>query len=496
MWSMYGERGTGLSKGRNIHKLGMELAMAAIVSALAGLFLFTCLNALGYRMLDKMLFRKDVIMAKEKECIDSLQAYIRENNLSSGDAGMLDAWTGKQKNILLTLYRGDKILYSNDGAEAVPAPYLEEGEGDSGPAGTSGPAETSGTTPAAGPAGTSGTTAAAGQENSPSQEPEDGSVIPWAYKLQFTDGPVDAFVSYFFESVYYMAVSAVNGVLSVIVFMIFLFLLIRRKVRYIALLEQEIQILKGGDLDYRITVRGKDELASLAGEIDAMRCAVRERQEQEEEARNANRDLVTAMSHDLRTPLTSLLGYVDILQMDRYRDEEQYRRCLGAVRDKAYQIKEMSDKMFEYFIVYGKGQEELETTQVNGAEFLGQVVEESLFDMENEGFTIERSSDDIDCRLLVDIALVRRVFGNIFSNLLKYADSSRPVTVEYRQGKDRLSIRFVNYVSQDFKEKESSSIGLKTCGKIMGDHKGCFTCERKGNMFVAELEFPTLEPMP
>ena len=59
-------------------------------------------------------------------------------------------------------------------------------------------------------------------------------------------------------------------------------------------------------------------------------------------------------------------------------------------------IKDMSDKMFEYFIVYGKEKEELETIEVNGAEFLGQVVEESLFDMENQGFAIERSSDDID----------------------------------------------------------------------------------------------------
>ena len=46
-------------------------------------------------------------------------------------------------------------------------------------------------------------------------------------------------------------------------------------------MEQEIQILKGGDLDYRITVKGKDELASLAAEIDAMRCGIRARYDEE-----------------------------------------------------------------------------------------------------------------------------------------------------------------------------------------------------------------------
>lgn len=452
--------------------------MAAIISALGGLLLFTGLNTLGYRVLDKTLFRREVILAKEKRCIDSLQAYVEQNHLRSGDAKMLDAWAGQQKNLWIALYRGDELLYSNDGGEEG-TPYGDGGEeaasGQDIPSGPDSlPAQDAPSLPSA-------------------QAQDNASGLPWAYKVQFSDGPAEAVISYFFETGYYMAMSSVNGVLSVLAFMLLLFLLIRRKVRYIALLEQEIQILKGGDLDYIITVKGKDELASLAGEIDAMRCAVRERQEQEQEARKANRDLVTAMSHDLRTPLTSLLGYVDILQMKRCRDEEQYRRCLAAVRNKAYQIKEMSDKMFEYFIVYGKDRDEMEAIEAGGAEFLGQVVEESLFDMENEGFTIERISDDIDCRLMVDMSLVRRVFGNIFSNLLKYADSARPVTVEYRQSRGKLSIRFVNYISRDYKEKESSSIGLKTCGKIMSDHKGRFTCQRTGEMFVAEVEFPTLK---
>lgn len=463
---MYGERGIGLSKGINIHKLGIELALAALAAALAGVILFTGMNTLGYRMLDKILFRKDFIIAKEKECMDSLQEYVIQNKLSSGDAGMLDAWAGRHKNLLITLYRGDQILYSNDGWEQNALP------------------------PGSGAGEEAGGQEQSPKDMTPDQNPADSSGTPWAYKLQFSDGTVQAVISYFFEAGYYMAVSAVNGVVSVAVFMIILFVLIRRKVRYIALLEQEIQILKGGDLNYSITVKGKDELASLAREIDAMRCAVKERQEQEQEARKANRDLVTAMSHDLRTPLTSLLGYVDILQMKRCRDEEQYRRCLGAIHDKAYQIKDMSDKMFEYFIVYGKDQEEIEVIEAGGAEFLGQVVEESLFDMENEGFTIERISDDIHCRLMVDISLVRRVFGNIFSNLLKYADRTRPVTVEYRQSGDMLSIRFVNYVSRDYKEKESSSIGLKTCGQIMNGHKGSFTWKREGDVFITEVEFP------
>ena len=314
----------------------------------------------------------------------------------------------------------------------------------------------------------------------------------WLYEVKFADGTAQAGVSYYVEYGYYAAASVLGGVISMAVFALMLVMLIRGKIRYIDLMEQEIQILKGGDLDYRITVKGKDELASLAAEIDAMRCAIKERQQKEEEAGKANRELVTAMSHDLRTPLTSLLGYVDILQMEKGEDRGQQRKYLNSIRDKAYQIKELSDKLFEYFIVYGRKREELEAEEVNGAEFLGQIVEESLFDMESEGFDIRRSSDEINCRLLADINLCRRVFGNIFSNLLKYADRNRPVTVSYQQRADCLIICFGNYVAEDAQEKESTGIGLKTCAKIIGDHGGSFYSGREAGFFLTKISLPLI----
>ena len=177
--------------------------------------------------------------------------------------------------------------------------------------------------------------------------------------------------------------------------------------------------------------------------------------------------------------------------MDKLTDEGQRKRCLEAVRQKAYQIKELSDKLFEYFIVYGREQESLETELVNGAEFLGQVVEESLFDLESEGFEVLRSSDEIDCALYMDVALIRRVFGNIFSNLLKYGDRSRPLEVEYRQGDGELLIRFKNSVNRHSRRAESSGIGIKTCRKIMEDHGGRFECRGEGGTFAVEVTFVT-----
>ena len=457
-----------LSKGFRISKLGAELVLAALISAAISLGLFAGLDLLGYRVLDRILIQEDVVSAREKEYMENLQTYITENGLSSNDTALLDIWANEKKDLIITLYKDRAMIYSSDERVAVTVSQLENEN--------SSQLKEEGRIPE-------------GTEESQEAEEE----IPWVYRLQFSDGPADAVLSFYFESYYYTAMLAFNGVIGILAFIVLLFLFIHTKVKYISLLEREIQILQGGDLNYAITIRGQDELTSLASEINSMRLAVLDRQEEEEKARNANRDLVTVMSHDLRTPLTSLLGYVDILQMGRCGDEEQYHHYLAAVRNKAYQIKEMSDKLFEYFIVYGKEEEELELAQVNGTEFLGQIVEESLFDMESEGFTIKRESDEIRCRLMADVRLVRRVFDNIFSNLLKYADRSRPVTVAYHQDRQHLLIRFTNYVAEDLAQKESSCIGLKTCEKIMSCHTGAFRCRREGELFTAELEFPILE---
>lgn len=432
-----------MNRRRSISRLGTELALAAVASALVSLALYMALNTLFFSFLDQVVYSEERMNLREQAGVERLQAYVTENGLSVHDSKMLDKWASGEKNLLISIYKDGRFQYSNDAKVMVMVPDMDEWED-----------------------------------------------TAWLYEVKFADGTAQAGISYYMEYGYYTAASVLGGVISMAVFALVLVMLIRGKIRYIDLMEQEIQILKGGDLDYRITVKGKDELASLAWEIDAMRCAIKERQKKEEEAGKANRELVTAMSHDLRTPLTSLLGYVDILQMEKEEDRGRQRRYLNSIRDKAYQIKELSDKLFEYFIVYGREREELEAEEVNGAEFLGQIVEESLFDMESEGFDIRRSSDEINCRLWADINLCRRVFGNIFSNLLKYADRDRPVTVSYRQRADCLVICIGNYAAENAEAKESSGIGLKTCAKIMEAHGGSFFSGQEGDLFRTQISFP------
>ena len=139
--------------------------------------------------------------------------------------------------------------------------------------------------------------------------------------------------------------------LAVILLVVIVILGIHRPVRYIGRLKEECEILGSGDLDYQVTVQGKDELSLLARGLDNMRIALRESNEKEAELTAANRRMITEMSHDLRTPLTSLLIYTEILGKEAVKDPQQLMEYVRKIEKKARQIKRLSDNIFEYALI-------------------------------------------------------------------------------------------------------------------------------------------------
>lgn len=94
--------------------------------------------------------------------------------------------------------------------------------------------------------------------------------------------------------------------------------------------------MEGGDLEHPITVRGHDELTTLASCLDSMRLTLRQQQEEEAQASAKVKSLITEMSHDLRTPLTTLLLYTEILRGHKYDTPEQEADYLNKIDAKAF----------------------------------------------------------------------------------------------------------------------------------------------------------------
>lgn len=98
--------------------------------------------------------------------------------------------------------------------------------------------------------------------------------------------------------------------------------------KYISKLSDEIAILEGGSLDYKITIKGKDELAALAEGLENMRISFCNMIEQEAEITSENNRIITEMSHDLRTPVTSMMLYTEILKKEDTRMSSSFWNAL------------------------------------------------------------------------------------------------------------------------------------------------------------------------
>ena len=236
------------------------------------------------------------------DMLQSLQDYVQEEQVTEDNIKQLVNWVRKQKNVYVTFYRDIDELLGPFMANSGDEPYEVDTEYES-----------------------------------------------MYYTVNLYDGtPIKVQLEVYLDMNYMYWADVAMYVTGGIVFLLLLLLMIHHKIRYINRLESELKILGGGNLEYPITIKGNDEITSLAEGITALKNGFLEEQQMKAEAEKANMELVTAMSHDLRTPLTSLIGYLELLNMHRYENEEQLQKYLEYCKKKAFQIKKVSDRLFEF----------------------------------------------------------------------------------------------------------------------------------------------------
>lgn len=435
---MYGERDTDLKKDKS--GLARQLLFLIVVAFITGAMLFAGLLRVFQFALDRQLFQESAVIEREQRTAEELQNFVDDAALGLSELQFLDVWAENNRDVFITLYTDAGPVYSSDSSIEV---QILEG----------------------------------------SDEITLGTAT---YPIRFADGTA-YMIPYFVYNRYYTAASVLAALLAALVAFVILMVFIRRKLRYIRSLENDLRILAGGDLSYAVTIRGNDELTSLGQEIETMRKALLERQESEQTALRANRDLVTSISHDLRTPLTVLSGYLDILRLDKDFTPTQ-QKYLDAAAGKATQIKTLSDELFDYFLVAEKDDYTFSPQPVEAEVFVKETLEPSLFDLQSAGFTVERDFETLEGTLMPDRRMMRRVFSNLVSNIGKYGDPAHPVHIEIRRNETDCLFRFVNYIKEP-RPEEGTGMGLRTCAQILKHHNGAFETYTNGN-FTAEVWLP------
>ena len=269
---------------------------------------------------------------------------------------------------------------------------------------------------------------------------------------------------------------------------------------------QGIQKIYGGDSDYRIEVTGEGTIEDMARQInqlhDGMDSMVKNAVEKELRSERLKTELITNVSHDIRTPLTSIIAYIDLLKQSDL-DEESRERYLEILETKAARLKALTDDLFEAAKA-STGNIEVHAAPVN----LEALVDQGMGELEDKlkasglEFVITRPEEKVIVN--ADGRLLWRVIENLLSNVTKYAmpQSRVYITIE-KDDKNQQGILTIKNISaaplnippeelmerfkrgDDSRHNEGSGLGLSIARDLTKLQQGQFNLEIDGDLFKA-----------
>lgn len=427
------------------YKLKAELAAALLISLLVSFLAYYFIYSAGSIALGNLLYSSDYLKKTNEKYLERFKEYVKKENLAATDKEEIRHWVQQHRKeyLIIVIIRDGTImydgLYENEVVEDI--------------------------------------------------ETYDAYFGKEAMRtIEFSDGKADIYFSGSYDFLFYAVWWIISGSFFFIILLALFMGFIRKKIAYIVTLEKEIKILETGGLEYEITVQGSDELASLANSLNQMRLVFIENMKNEEIAVQSNYNLVATMSHDLRTPLTSMILYLGLVREHRYSDEKELQQYIEKIYEKSVRIQHMSNQLFERFLISENRESEVHTTQK--AQY---VFEDVLSDMisylNDQGYETDSCVDWPDTEITVITDFIPRIIDNISSNILKYSDPSCPVQIWLEQNEEYLSAVFKNQTYENLPEVDSSKIGVQNICIMMKKMGGACNVQKKDSSYRIELLF-------
>ncbi|BBF43078.1 sensory transduction protein kinase [Lachnospiraceae bacterium KM106-2] len=283
--------------------------------------------------------------------------------------------------------------------------------------------------------------------------------------------------------------------------------LVNRKVRYIQYISEQVKKIELEGFGQTIEVRGNDELTDLSKGINLMSVKLREKIEQEKKIEQTKNELITNVSHDLRTPLTSIMGYVTLLQQNGIEDKDKFEEYISVVDRRLKGLNGMINELFEYTKMTSN-EYQLNLSKIDLIVILNHLIQEYEIVFEKTGLIIEKHISLEQAYLMADAQKLIRVIQNLFDNARKYAAKGSKVIIrvyeqedtfrfEIENQTDRTDLGDVNQIFERFykgdrsrSEAESSGLGLSIVKRIVELHEGEITVRFKENRICFQLSLP------
>ncbi|GGD96393.1 sensor histidine kinase [Paenibacillus nasutitermitis] len=263
------------------------------------------------------------------------------------------------------------------------------------------------------------------------------------------------------------------------------------------------------NLQSKITVltdTKKDEIGQLAAHYNAMAHRIQNQAEQIKQFDTRRKLLLSNLSHDLRTPLTMILGYAETIRAGLYKDERELQASAKVLLQRSRYMDKLLDQLLD-ITRQDEGNLELHVEVHNVSEMMRKIAADYLMFLEGQNFNVEVNIPDEDIHAWIDSSLIERALRNLLDNAIRYGsegyyleiglwekDESLFMTVIDKgrgiplQDQERVFERF--YRVDDSRQGEGLGIGLSIVKEIIAFHGGSITLTSVPSETVFEIQLP------
>lgn len=231
---------------------------------------------------------------------------------------------------------------------------------------------------------------------------------------------------------------------GIVLFIVYFLFLSRRMTGYLNQIVAGIRRMSNGDLTTRIEIPDEDEFALIGNQLNKMSANIVTLMEKERSAEKTKDDLITNVAHDLRTPLTSIIGYLDLVIKNEGLEKETKDRYIMIAYEKAQRLQNMIGELFS-FTKAATGEIILKKTEIDIVKLVEQMIEEFYPAFQDAGLEYDFQTDCDSVLVQADGELMARAFSNLIGNAVKYGRDGKIIKIRVHKTKGMVAVSVLNY---------------------------------------------------
>ncbi|HHU70440.1 MAG TPA: HAMP domain-containing histidine kinase [Clostridiales bacterium] len=305
----------------------------------------------------------------------------------------------------------------------------------------------------------------------------------------------------------FTVLSVISGSAAIILFITYFLILTKKFVIYMGRIVEGINEISQGNFSHRVIIKNEDEFAIIADKLNEMADNINNIMENERKSENAKNELITSVAHDLRTPLTSIIGYLDLVSTKELSPETQVK-YVEIAYNKSLRLENLIEDLFTY-TKFDFGEVQPVMREVDLVKLINQLLDE--FYPRFQDYKLEYSfQTSVEAAVInVDGDLLARALANLISNAITYGKSGRYISINLDKQEGCIVISIINYgdvipeadlkkIFQKFYRVETSrssetggsGLGLAIADRIISIHGGTLVAksDSNGTVFTVYLK--------